>query len=105
MPAQLRCQSTDKVCASFSEDDLTMATVSYTGLRPWMMRTSTAMTASTRRMCIKPPRVYELTIPSNHNTNRMTAIVQSICVDPFLLRQAFDTKIFRVEKSYYPAKY
>ena len=31
---------------------------------------------------MNPPKVYELTIPSNHKTRSITAIVQSI-VDPF----------------------
>jgi len=35
-------------------------------------------TAMTKRMWMYPPSVYELTNPSNHRTNRITKIVQSI---------------------------
>jgi hypothetical protein len=48
------------------------------GLRPvinWSRRTTIA---TTKRMWMNPPSVYELTIPSNHSTNRITKIVQSI---------------------------
>src|ERR1700722_13540972 len=31
----------------------------YSGLRPRMMRTNTTTTAMTRRICMKPPKVYE----------------------------------------------
>jgi len=50
-----------------------------------MRRTKTAMMASTNKMWMNPPIVYELTIPSNHNTMSITAMVQSI-VNPFLGR-------------------
>lgn len=36
------------------------------------------MMASTRSIWIKPPKVYEETIPSNQRTNSMMAIVHSI---------------------------
>src|SRR5437660_3537969 len=44
------------------------------------MRTSTAITASTSRMWMNPPKVYELTMPSSHKIRSTTAIVQSIVV-------------------------
>jgi hypothetical protein len=48
-----------------------------------MRRIKTATTASTSRMCINPPRVYELTMPNSQRINNKTAIVQSIGT-PFL---------------------
>jgi len=40
------------------------------------------MIASTSKMWMNPPKVYELTIPSNQRTRSITAMVQSI-VNPF----------------------
>ena len=40
------------------------------------------MIASTSKMWMNPPKVYELTIPSNQRTRSITAMVQSI-VSPF----------------------
>lgn len=47
------------------------------------------MIASTSKMWMNPPKVYELTIPSNQRTRSITAIVQSI-VNPFRARAIFD---------------
>lgn len=46
--------------------------------RPEMMLMRSTTMARTRRMCMNPPRVYELTRPSNQSTSRITKIVQSI---------------------------
>lgn len=43
-----------------------------------MILMSTTMTAKTNKMWMNPPRVYELTIPSNQRISSTTAIVQSI---------------------------
>src|SRR5215467_1770598 len=43
-----------------------------------MRRINTAMTASTSRMWIKPPNVYDETIPSSQRITRRTAIVPSM---------------------------
>jgi hypothetical protein len=47
------------------------------------------MIASTSKMWMNPPKVYELTIPSNQRTRSITAMVQSI-VNPFRARAIFD---------------
>jgi hypothetical protein len=39
---------------------------------------SNTTTATTSRMWIYPYKVYDVTNPSNHNTNRTTKIVQSM---------------------------
>jgi hypothetical protein len=43
-----------------------------------MTLTSTIIIAITSRIWIRPPMVYEVTIPNNHSTNRITQIVHSI---------------------------
>jgi hypothetical protein len=43
-----------------------------------MTRIRTTTIARIKRMWMKPPRVYELTIPSSHKMSRITKIVQSI---------------------------
>jgi len=48
------------------------------GHTPWMTRISTMTMAITNRMWINPPIVLLLTSPSNHNTNKITAIVHNI---------------------------
>src|SRR5450432_2164787 len=40
-------------------------------------------TATTSRIWIKPPAVYEVAIPSAHSTNRITHSVQSTLLAPF----------------------
>jgi hypothetical protein len=47
------------------------------------------MIASTSKMWMNPPKVYELTIPSNQRTRSITAMVQSI-VNPFRACAIFD---------------
>ncbi len=44
------------------------------------------MMARTSRIWINPDSVYELTIPSNQRTKRITAIVQSISFPPLVRR-------------------
>src|SRR4029453_926242 len=51
---------------------------SYMGRRPWMMRISTTTIAITNRRWMKPPRVYELTIPSAQRISSTTNTVHSI---------------------------
>src|SRR5450830_1487874 len=46
------------------------------------------MTASTRRMWINPPIVYEVTIPRSHKTTRITAIVHNILCPPLSISYA-----------------
>jgi hypothetical protein len=38
----------------------------------------TVISASTTKMWITPPKVYEVTSPSAHSTSKTTAMVQSI---------------------------
>ena len=54
-----------------------------TGLLRWITRSRTAMMATTSRMGMKPPSVWELIIPNHHIPNNQrirsnTAMVQSI---------------------------
>jgi len=49
----------------------------YTFLPP-MTFTSTTIIAITSRIWIRPPMVYEVTIPNSHSTIRITQIVQSM---------------------------
>ena len=48
------------------------------GRRPWMIRISTTTIASTSRMWMNPPIVYELTSPRAQSTMRMIAMVHSM---------------------------
>ena len=50
----------------------------YRTFSPRISRMSTIIMARTRRRWIKPPMVYELTMPRSHNRIRMMAIVISI---------------------------
>src|ERR1700733_7675543 len=50
-----------------------------------MIRSSTTTTATTRRIWISPPIVYDVTIPSSHRTTRTTTSVDST-VTPFQLQ-------------------
>jgi hypothetical protein len=47
-------------------------------LRPWKSLMITVITARTSRMWIRPPMVYEVTIPKSQSTSKITQIVQSI---------------------------
>jgi hypothetical protein len=51
----------------------------------------------TSNMCMYPPKVYELTKPSNHRTSRITKIVQSMEVTSLVLltthNRYFDTSL------------
>src|SRR6185295_18676153 len=58
------------------------------GRRPWMTRMSTTTTAMTSKMWMKPPRVYELTIPSAQRISSTTNRVQSIVCPPGASRSA-----------------
>jgi len=49
-----------------------------TALRPLINWITTEIKASTRRMWMNPPTVYEDTIPKNHIKTKITAIVQSM---------------------------
>lgn len=42
------------------------------------MRIKNITIATTKRICMKPPKVKEVTIPKSHNTRSITAIVTSI---------------------------
>ena len=46
--------------------------------RPPMTFTRTTIIAITSRIWINPPMVYAVTIPNNHNTIRITQIIQSM---------------------------
>src|SRR6185369_3303859 len=48
------------------------------GFRPWIIRINTVASAKTSRMWIKPPNVYDETIPSNQRIIKRTKMVQSI---------------------------
>src|ERR671919_2321694 len=54
------------------------------GRRPWITRRITTTTAMTSRMWMKPPIVYELTIPRAHRMSKITKIVHSIENPPLL---------------------
>jgi len=49
-----------------------------TGLRPDIKLIRSTTIAMTSKMWMYPPKVYELTNPSNHKTSRITKIVQSM---------------------------
>ena len=49
-----------------------------TGCRPWSTRAMNTMTATASRMWIRPPIVYELTIPNSHKTTRTVKTVESM---------------------------
>ena len=53
-------------------------------LRPESRLNNTTMTARTSRRWINPPKLVELTTPSNHKAARITTIVQSI-MPPWLV--------------------
>ena len=45
-----------------------------------MRRTKMRMMATTSRMWMNPPIVYEVTMPSSHRTIKMMAMIVSICL-------------------------
>jgi hypothetical protein len=45
-----------------------------------MILTSTTTTAITKRMWMKPPRVYEVTNPRIHNITKIAAMVKSMSI-------------------------
>src|SRR5512143_2151578 len=51
-----------------------------------MTRMRTITIAITRRTWMKPPSVYDVTIPRSHRTSRITKMVQSIFLPPLLRR-------------------
>lgn len=54
----------------------------------------TTITASTSSMWINPPRVVEVTIPSNHKTSKIMAIVHNMTEHPFLNLNYFNAYFF-----------
>src|SRR5215472_8950592 len=53
-----------------------------------MIRMSTTTTATTKRMWMNPPIVYDETYPNNQRTIKITAIVLSILTYPYAVSQA-----------------
>src|SRR6185503_11979106 len=53
----------------------------HTTRRPWMTLSNRTTIATTSRMWMNPPRVYELTIPSSQRMTSTTISVSSMCHD------------------------
>jgi hypothetical protein len=60
--------------------------VNQSGFRPWITRTSTTITASTRSTCTNPPMVLAVTMPRTQSTRRMMAIFMSMVCSPSTMR-------------------
>jgi hypothetical protein len=56
-----------------------------------MTLNSITTTATTSKIWIKPPAVYEVAIPSAHSTNRITHNVQSTLLAPYRVFLIDDT--------------
>jgi hypothetical protein len=54
------------------------------GRRPWMILMSTTAIARIRSRWMKPPKVYELTIPRSHMITRITKMVHSMASSAWL---------------------
>lgn len=52
--------------------------VRYMVFSPRMSLIKTRMMATTNKMCMKPPKVYDVIMPKSHKAIRMMAMVQSI---------------------------
>jgi hypothetical protein len=65
-----------------------------------MTRISITTIATTNRMWMNPPIVYEETYPSNQKTIKITAIVSSIFTSPYTVSQG-TIQLFSSQRAQY----